>query len=237
MASPLNFFARASGALVGTIAQRKSSWRHGRAGGAPPARTSCPRRPGKRSCLAGCRRSSWPDRPRPKRPIRPRSRPRFRCAPAWRPQRPRQQRIQLRIQSLPRRARSRRLPSPGRESAARPRPSSPGSRPRGKRGAPRRGRGIRTGVCGTASGSNAVELLHAIPQIGAAVGSARHHLNPVAGGDDHRLFHAGMRSQALHRLRQPRLGNGELLAHLHGCGLVIHADDDQVHDAETYVRG
>src|SRR3974390_1422724 len=74
-----------------------------------------------------------------------------------------------------------------------------------------------------------IELVQAFVQIDVRVLSASDQLNPVAGGNDHRLFDTWLRRQRLHRLRQPRFRDGELLAHLDRSGLVVHADDDQIH--------
>ena len=77
----------------------------------------------------------------------------------------------------------------------------------------------------------AVELAQKPVQVGGAVRGARDQFHPVAGGNDHALLDTGIGRQALRRFRQASLGNGEPLPHFDRRGLVIHADDDEVHDA------
>ena len=85
-------------------------------------------------------------------------------------------------------------------------------------------------------GIEAVELAQETLHIGGTIRGARQHLHPVAGGNDHALLDAGIGRQGLHRFRQARLRNGELLAHFDRCGLVVHADDDEVHERNLCVR-
>ena len=85
-------------------------------------------------------------------------------------------------------------------------------------------------------GIEAVKLAQETLQIGGTIGGARHHLHPIAGGNDHAFLDAGISRQAFDRFRQARLRDGELLAHLDRCGLVVHADDDKVHERNLCVR-
>ncbi len=67
-------------------------------------------------------------------------------------------------------------------------------------------------------------------QVHRAIFGLGQHFHPVAGGEDHSFFHAGMPRQPPQRLGQPRLGDGQALAHFHRRGLVIHPDELKLHD-------
>ncbi len=82
----------------------------------------------------------------------------------------------------------------------------------------------------------AVKLAQETLQIGGTVGGAGQHLHSVASGDNHGLLDARIGRQGFHRFRQPRLRDGKLLTHFDRCGLVVHADDDEVHERNLCVR-
>ena len=85
-------------------------------------------------------------------------------------------------------------------------------------------------------GIEAVKLAQEAVHIGGAIRSSSQHFHPVAGGNDHAFLDTGIGRQALYRFRQARLGDGKPLAHFDRCGLVVHADDDEVHERNLCVR-
>ncbi len=80
-------------------------------------------------------------------------------------------------------------------------------------------------------GIKAVKLLEESVEIGCPIRRARQQLHPVASGNDQSFLDARIIRQLFHRLRQARLGDGKLLAHLDRRRPMIHADEDKVHEA------
>ena len=74
-------------------------------------------------------------------------------------------------------------------------------------------------------------LAQEFTQVAGAVLHVGDKFNAVASGDDHALGHSGMLGQFLAGLRQSRFRNGQALAHLDRRGLVIDADELELHDA------
>ncbi len=54
-------------------------------------------------------------------------------------------------------------------------------------------------------------------------------LHTVAGGDDHALRHARSGGKRARGFSQVRAGDGDLLAHGNGRGLIVHANERQGH--------
>ena len=80
-------------------------------------------------------------------------------------------------------------------------------------------------------GIETVKLLEKSVEIGSPIRRTRQQLHPVAGGNDQSFFDPGIRRQLLHCLGQSCLRNGEPLAHLDRRRPMIHADEDEVHEA------
>ena len=59
----------------------------------------------------------------------------------------------------------------------------------------------------------------------------RHDLHPIAGGDDHALFNAGIGVEIAAGVGQARFRDRQALADLERCALVIHANELESHEA------
>jgi len=68
-------------------------------------------------------------------------------------------------------------------------------------------------------------------QVRRAVAGVSDHFHAIAGGNNHALFHAGMRGEIAAAIRKLRFRNRQSLPHFERSALVIHADELISHEA------